>query len=182
MQFGVQTILQAWATDNFLAFPVAFVDALANDFALGNALPGLLHYGAFFNARDADADLLRDRLHFRDAVVDRHLASPLFLDRLALVGGVSLLLALLFVYSPSRFILLGDPLLHADGAGLRCTRIRTALGVIGPRGNSRSGQKSTSQQGNANMLPNHDISFVATLADPGRFSRTHTAGQDRTTY
>jgi hypothetical protein len=179
VQLGGNPVLQARATDNFLAFPVTFIDALAYDLGLGNALPGLLHHGAFFNARNAGADHLRDGLDFWNAMVHRYLASPLFLDGLAFVGGVGFLFALLAVHSPSSFILLGDPLLHADGAGLGCTGITTALGVIGSSGSSRCGNESTSQQGNANMLPNHDISFVATLADPGRFSRTHRwAGPD----
>jgi hypothetical protein len=177
----VQTLLElvkaARAALDLLALPVTLIHALANDLVLRDIVVAGLVGGACLDARDLHAHAMNDFLGLRHRVVNGADAGSLFLNVLAAVGGVVFLPLLLDIDGTGCLIFFGHPLFDANGAVLRGARLTT---IVGSGGNGRRGYDNASQQDYANMLPDHDISFVAILADPGR-PRDHSAGQDRTT-
>src|SRR5262249_55539906 len=162
METALQAVPAARAAGNLAALIMAAVHALANHFGHRLANHVRLHDRALFDGRDHFANLAR---------LDASLGAPLVAgdgprvglgDALAAIRRVSLRLTLSGVDRPCRGVVLGHPLLHANGAVLRGAGVcrhgggaRWLGSILGPRGPSRRGYDTASQQGNANMLPNH---------------------------
>jgi len=165
----VQSFSEGRAAGLFTAFIVALVDAAANHLGFRLADDVGFHDGALLDARDAHADLPGHCLDLGNHLVHRAGARPGFRNAFATIRGVALLLTLSGVNGTGGLEVFGDPLFDAHGAVLRGTRRAT---VVGASGQSRRSHDAASQQGNANMLPDHAISLDAILADPGRHRDT----------
>jgi hypothetical protein len=171
MEAAAEAFAPARAAGHFAALIVAAIHAAANH--VGHRLAGdvRLHDGPLFNRRHADADLADYGLDFRDGLVHRASARAGFGNALAAIGGVRLLFTLAGVNGPGRGVVFGHPLIDAHGAVLRGAGGGTA--IISASSQCRRSHDAASQQGNANMLPDHVVSFEdATLADPGRHRDT----------
>jgi hypothetical protein len=166
-----EPFLQCRSTGDLTAFVVPLVDALANGLGAWYVADAGLVDGPFFAARNLHTHLAGAGLALRNQLVAAHGARALFRVALGLAGRVALFFPLFRVHGTGTLVLFGHPLLHTDGAILRGARGRwgavLSWGIVivviglGPSGQSRHGQDSASQQGNAQMLPKHAFSFVA---------------------
>jgi hypothetical protein len=170
MEEPANTFPEARPAGNFTALVVAAIDAAANRGR--NRLTGdeRLHHRALFAGGDADANLADHRASFGNHLVDGAGVGPRFRDTLAPVRRAGDLLALGVVDRARTLIVFGYPLVYANGAVLGTVGGRSGargrLGIvvfICPRGLDRADQKTASQQCNANMLPDHGLSFVPHL-------------------
>jgi len=154
---------------NFMAFIVAMIDALADGLGFGNRYPVLFTNSPLFPARNFHANAANLVPHLGDAGVAGHRSGPRLGDRLTTIGRVRLLVRFLFVNSSRGLVLLGNPLIHCDGAVGRSAGIRGLASVIGADGTAQGCQDTASQQGNSQLLPNHvrPLLHVALRADPG---------------
>ena len=167
---------------NLLALPMAAVDAASNDLGVRLAPIAGLHHRSFFDVGNAAADLLGDRLGAIDHLVLANIVGASFWNADAAIRGVGFLPALAAVHGSCTLVRFGDPFLTTHGTvlgrGRRGTRCRLRSVIISPCGHARRGQDTASQQGNANVLPDHCLLLCCELADPRRHRTFRWAGPD----